>query len=431
VRLAHRLALVLLPLSLAQRDGLQSREAHPSGPAEWNQWRGPHRDGGVEEGAAPADWGSIERVWTVEVGTGHASPVVADGRVFTLTRVGAFEVVTAVELDGGRVAWRGEYPVEIGVNPYAGGHGRWPRSTPLVVDGRLFTLGADATLSAWDAESGELLWRHVRADGVDTSQLFCGTAMSPLHDAGRIHVHVGDDAGGALIAYAADDGREAWRLELEGPGYASPVRAELGGVAQLVTLTMSRVVGVALADGELLWSVPFEDEWLENIVTPLVHGEELIVAGVRNGVHRLRPVPPGARDEAEETDAWRVETRWVDRRVGLYTSSPVVAGDTLYGFSKERRGQLVAVSLEDGATPWTHAEPAEHASLVLAGELLGVLTSAGEWIVGTSTPEAWTPEHRHDVADSATWAHPVVLPDGLLVKDATDLARWHASPAGE
>ena len=397
---------------------------------DWNQWRGPGRDGRVAEGTLE-DWGeTAERVWRAEVGTGHSSPVVADGRVFTLTRQGGAEVVTSIELESGRIAWRKEYPVEIGVNPYAEAHGRWPRSTPLVVDGRLFTLGADATSSAWDATTGDLLWRHAREGGVDTSELFCGTSMSPLHAAGQVFVHVGDDAGGAMIAYDAEDGSEVWRTELEGPGYASPVRVELGGVDQLVTLTMSRVVAVALEDGELLWSVPFEDEWNENIVTPLVHDREIVVAGVRNGMRSLRPIPPSANAETEEAAAWQVETDWINRKTSLYMSSPVLDGDTFYGFSKERRGLLIAVSLADGEVLWTHEEATDNASLVLAGGRLVVLTTGGDLIVGTSTPNGWATERRYEVAPSATWAHPVLLPDGFLIKDASELVRWRVSSSG-
>jgi hypothetical protein len=32
------------------------------------------------------------------------------------------------------------------------------------------------------------------------------------------------------------------------------------------------------------------------------------------------------------------------------------------------------------------------------------------------------------VADSPTWAHPVVLADGVLIKDAKTLSRWSVNP---
>ena len=37
---------------------------------------------------------------------------------------------------------------------------------------------------------------------------------------------------------------------------------------------------------------------------------------------------------------------------------------------------------------------------------------------------AWKTLAQYQVADSPTWAHPVVLGDRLLIKDATDLSLW-------
>ena len=45
------------------------------------------------------------------------------------------------------------YPAPYEVNPPAAGHGKGPKSTPVVADGRLFTLGISGILSCWDAET--------------------------------------------------------------------------------------------------------------------------------------------------------------------------------------------------------------------------------------------------------------------------------------
>ncbi len=52
---------------------------------DWPQWRGPRRDGGAAGFIAPRVWPKeLKRQWRVEIGEGHASPVVAAGRVFVL-----------------------------------------------------------------------------------------------------------------------------------------------------------------------------------------------------------------------------------------------------------------------------------------------------------------------------------------------------------
>ena len=52
------------------------------------------------------------------------------------------------------------------------------------------------------------------------------------------------------------------------------------------------------------------------------------------------------------------------------------------------------------------------------------LADDAEMIVAKATGKGFEPLRRYTVAESATWAHPVVLRDGVILKDATTLARW-------
>ena len=95
-----------------------------------------------------------------------------------------------------------------------------PFSTPLVANGRVFTLGTSAVLSSFDAATGKLEWR--KSWPIDTSKLFTGTAMSPIIDGGLLIVHVGDH-NGWFCAFDPITGVEKWSLPGHGPGYASPI----------------------------------------------------------------------------------------------------------------------------------------------------------------------------------------------------------------
>jgi hypothetical protein len=80
--------------------------AAPSG--SWPQWRGPNRDGTTADFSPPASWpAALTRLWRTPVGTGHASPVIADGRVFVHARSGEQEVVAAFDADLGPPGNRG------------------------------------------------------------------------------------------------------------------------------------------------------------------------------------------------------------------------------------------------------------------------------------------------------------------------------------
>ena len=112
-------------------------------------------------GLAPrASWPeALTPGWKLKVGIGHSSPIVSGDRVYQFSREAENEVVRALDLASGRELWKQAYPVAYEMNPAATGHGKGPKSTPTLADGRLFTFGITGVLSAWNAADGRLLWR--------------------------------------------------------------------------------------------------------------------------------------------------------------------------------------------------------------------------------------------------------------------------------
>jgi outer membrane protein assembly factor BamB len=196
------------------------------------------------------------------------------------------ELVTAIDLATGKVAWQQKYTTPFNKNQYATSMSKGPHATPLAIDDRVFTLGGMGVLSAWNARTGALAWRKDYSASVDTSKLFTGTSASPLGEGGFVIVQVGSDVhGGRIIALDPQTGAEKWTWTGKGPGYASPVVLTTGGVRQIVTMANGSIEGLDAETGVGLWSVPFPDDWHENIVTPIWTGTHLIVSGTRQGTH--------------------------------------------------------------------------------------------------------------------------------------------------
>ena len=390
----------------------------PASAQDWAGWRGPGRDGVVLAGQAPRAWPeAFAHAWRVEIGEGYSSPVVSGGRAFVHSREGDDEVVTAFDLSDGMRLWRRDYPARYIQNTIVPGDLPGPFATPTVDDGRVFTLGAAGILSSWDAASGALLWRNDYSESVQVTGLFCGTSASPLVSGGALIVQVGSDAGGGrVLALEPASGDEIWSWRGVGPGYASPIVVEIEGQRQVVTLTESSIVGLDAANGELLWSVPFTDEWHENIMTPVWTGEHVVVSGPRQGTHAFAV--------RREGDDWQAEPAWSNARVTMYMSSPVLAAGTLYGHSSTRSGQFVALDSATGVVRWaSEGREGDHVSVLLAEDNLLLLNNDAELLVAQPDAEAFAIARQYEVADGATWAMPVPLPDGLLVRDATSLAR--------
>ena len=385
---------------------------------DWGQWRGPARDGLIPASSTPSAWPeSMRRVWRLEVGEGYSSPVVSGTRVFVHCRRDPEEVVVALNLSDGRLLWQQKYPATFQKNQYAVAMAKGPNATPLVVGKRLLTLGVTGILKAWDTETGRELWSKDFSRLVDTSKLFCGTAASPLAVAGRVVVQVGSDVhGGQILALELATGNIAWEWKGLGPGYASPIVIDTGGITQIISVTEGSIVGIDAKTGQELWSVPFTDEWHENIVTPVWTGSQLVVSGLRQGTH--------AYALRQREGKWQVTETWKNADVAMYLSSPVFGDGLIYGHSSKRKGQFVALDATTGVVRWaTEGREGEHASVLLTPNHLVYLTNEANLIVARRGKATFDIERRYEVAGSGTWSMPVFLGKDILVRDATGLIK--------
>lgn len=385
---------------------------------DWPQWRGPQRDGIVKDFAAPAVWPEkLKLVWKMPVGGGYSSPIVSQGKIWLHSRQGETEVVSCFDYNTGKQLWSQSYPSGFNKNQYATQMGKGPFSTPVLYQGHLYTLGVSAVLSCFDAATGALKWRK-DFGAPNTSKMFCGTAMSPLIDGGNVIVHVGDDIrGGQMIAFNAKTGQERWKLDCDGPGYASPILATLGGTRQLVTMTRKSVIGVAAQSGQLLWTLPWADDWDENIVTPLQYKDLLILSGVRKGTLALRVT--------KQTAQWQTQQVWHNAELTMYMNSPVLAGEHLFGFTNKRKGQLFCLEAATGKVLWTtEGRDGANAALLNTSAALLMLTADGNLFAVQKNAQGFQQLAKYAVADSATFAHPVVSGKRVLVKDEAALTLW-------
>jgi outer membrane protein assembly factor BamB len=389
---------------------------------EWTQWRGPAGDGSVPVAVVPAQWpAALSRGWAVEIGEGYSSPVVSAGRVFLHSRRDPDEVVTAVDLATGKVLWQKSYRSEFKKNQYATQMAKGPNSTPLVAGSRLYTLGVTGILTAWNVADGAVVWRQDYSTSIDTSKMFCGTAMSPILEGGALIVHVGSDIhGGRVLAIDPETGKERWAAKGPGPGYASPIVAVIDGVRHLITMTNGSIIGLDSTSGASLWSIPFPDEWHENIVTPVWTGRALIVSGTRQGTH--------AYALARANGAWQAKQLWKNADVTMYTVSPIFADGVIYGMSTKRRGHFVALDAETGTVKAaTQGRDGTHASILRTANHVLFVTDGAALIVARRTAGGFTEEKRYELGTGATWSMPVLLSDGMLVRDATSVVRLHWS----
>jgi outer membrane protein assembly factor BamB len=380
----------------------------------WPQWRGPNRDGSAP--ALSSEWPkTLKEEWKVTVGVGHASPVVAGAKIYIFARQGEEETLLCLDAATGKEIWRSSQPISYQMNPAAMGHGKGPKSTPVVNNGSVFTLGISGVLSAHDARTGKVKWRHEFSKQYPNTSPLYGTAMSPMVDNGLLIAHVGGQDKGALTAFDAETGAVKWTNDMDGPAYASPILVTLAGVRQVVTFMQKDFVGVDAASGKLLWKLPAKSEYDTNSVTAISYKDMLIFSREEQGLFAIRLAKQRGEIVPQEI--------WSNRENIVYLSTPVMHGSTLFGFSVLKKGQFFALDADTGKTLWQGpGRMGDNAAILnVGGSVFLALTNEGNLIVLPVNAKEFAPSVQYTVANSPTWAHPVVIGNRILIKDESTL----------
>ena len=384
-------------------------------PANWPGFRGADRSGVIRGVSIDTDWSSAPpaELWRRNVGPGWSSFAINGDVFYTQEQRGGDEIVSAYRVSTGVPVWRHADPVRF--EEGMGGPG--PRATPTLAANRVFTFGATGLLNALDAANGKLLWSRNTATDLEAATPMWGFAASPL---------VADDlviiaAGGQLAAYALATGERRWAGPSGGDGYSSPHATTIDGVQQIVLTSATGTVGVATADGRVLW----EHRWDSRLpVLPIAQpariddGEFLVGDGI-TGVRRIAVT--------RASDGWTVSERWGSNRLKPYFNDLVVHRGHAYGFD----GAILAcLDLADGTRKWKGGRYGQGQLVLLADqEVLLVLSEDGELALVKASPDAFTELAKIPVLNSKTWNHPVLAGNILLVRNGQEMAAFRLAPA--
>jgi outer membrane protein assembly factor BamB len=379
-------------------------------PRDYSQWRGKDRDGSASNFVQPSRWpDALTRRWRVEVGEGYASPLVLGNVVYVFSRSDGRELLSALDAGTGETLWQSGYPVAYTPSGPTAAHGSGPKATPVFHDRKIITLGITGIVAAFDAQKGTLLWRTAEPTEVP----FFSAASSPVAAGSFAITHPGNY--GPLTAFDLASGKVAWKAGGDA-FFMPPTIATLDGVRQIVSVTQAAVIGVAPEDGRLLWEFPWNGGRSGGIM-PIPYGDKLIVSATTAGVMAISP--------RVRNGNWVAEKEWETSSVEMYISHPVLIGDTLFGFSRRAGGQLFALDARDGRVLWL-GEPrfATNVAFAMSGDLLFVLKDDAELVIARAGVAGFERLKTYEVADSATWAQPVVSGQRLFVKDVSTLTLW-------
>jgi outer membrane protein assembly factor BamB len=367
--------------------------------AEWDQWRGPNRDGKSPETGLLKSWppDGPSLAWhTSEAGIGYSSFSSVNGRLYTQGDRGQTGFVIALDAASGKTLWTAPNGPS-----YSNSYGDGQRGTPTVDGDRLYALSATGDLACLETVTGRVIWRKDIVREYRGSIPQWGYSESPLVVGDRVMVHAGGQ-NASIVALNKLTGATLWRTESDPAAYSSGVIAHVGDVTQVIYFSDHRTLGVDVRDGRLLWSYDRASNSTANVATPVVSGTRVLVSsGYDTGAALLELSPSGAREV------------YFTRNMQSHYSSVVLVGDYVYGFSDSI---LTAMRFADGNVAWRNRSVGK-GSLIYADDRLYLYGEDGIVGLAEATPQAYREQGRFRLPGNPapTWAPNPIITNGKLI----------------
>ena len=370
--------------------------------ANWPQWRGPNRDGISKETGLLKQWpeNGPPLAWKASgAGGGYSSFAISNGKLYTMGLRGDREFVVAFDVATGKEAWSTAHG-----KAFRNDQGDGPRGTPTVDGDRVYALGGNGDLTAFDARTGKIVWtKNVLAD-FGGSNITWGISESPLVLGNKLLVNAGGPEA-SIVALNKNDGSVIWKSQSDKAGYSSAIPLSLNGKTQVVFFTGRRAVGLDANDGHLLWEYAKPANRVANAATPIARGNRVFISsdyGTGGGVVEIKP-----DNTAQEI--------WFSKEMRNHHSSAVLIGDYLYGFSSSI---LTAMKFDTGEMVWRDRSVGK-GSMVFADGHLYCLSENGVVGLVEATPLGYKEKGRFRINQDSlpTWSHPVVAGGRLYLRD--------------
>ncbi len=329
-------------------------------PATWSNLFGPTHDSVAPNPAShiPA-WGETgpREVWRVSCGEGYSSPIIWHDRLILLERIGDDESVSCLDVADGSRIWEQSYPTTfVCGSHYTNG----PYSTPATDGERVYTLGAQGQLHCWSLADGAPIWsRMLKAEFAVADDIF-GAGHSPLLWGDRLILNVGGTIGDSgIIAFDKKTGDILWQSTQHGPAFATPQPARIHDRDWLFVLTKTTLSLLDPETGVEQWAIPFEPRIVDgyNAVTPLVHGDLVMICCWGVGTKVLRIAPDGGYSEV-----------WESKRILTSQYTPLLAVDGCAIGVHKLDGTLRCVSLSTGEMYWRYRSELANSKHIIVGD---------------------------------------------------------------
>jgi len=289
-------------------------------------------------------------------------------------------------------------------------------SGPVIANNLVFTMDADAVVSARRVEDGRVVWRtDIEPADEDDGNWGGGVAF----DLGKVYAGTGF---AQVVALDASTGAELWRTAVSGPMRAAPTA--FGGRVYAITKD-NQLFALDAETGTVDWTHTGIEETagLIGSASPAVDGDIVIVPYSSGEIFALR--------------AQNGQQLWSDNLAAIRRADavsaladirgrPVVDRGRVYAISHS--GRMVAIDLASGRRVW-EAEVGGVNQPWVAGRFIFVVTTEGDVValVAENGLVRWVrPLGRYedptDREDLVNWSGPILASDRLIVTGSQGVA---------
>jgi outer membrane protein assembly factor BamB len=399
----------------------------------WTQWGGPTRNFIVNTTGLADTWPEAGPpvIWSRPLGTGHSAILVDDGRLYTMYRAGngrarqgpwdAEETVIAMDAATGKTLWEHKYPSRREDFSFGAG----PHSTPLIVGDRLFTIGTNKQMFAFDKKTGKVLWSRDFVKDFNSHELLIrpvvktGYGCSPIAYRDTIICSVGGP-GQSVMAFRQSDGAVVWKSGDFLTSEAPPIMINVAGREQLVVFGGGTVNGMDPGNGKVLWSHVHDPGNDLNCGTPLFGPDNILFvsSAYRAGSRAIQLKP--------DRDVTYAEELWFTNRVRFMFLNAIRVGDYVYGTTGDfGPAFLTALNIKTGQPAWQHRGFGRASMLYADNPSAGsgqgkaiIMDEDGDLALARLAPEGVTIlAEAKKVFDTTTWTVPTLVGRTLYARD--------------
>jgi outer membrane protein assembly factor BamB len=303
--------------------------------------------------------------------------------------------------------------------------GAGPRATPFTDGKNVYFQSCNGEFRCVDFEKGTVLWGFNFADygipfrgsksnvGVASRR---GNNGAGILDGPDVLVPVGSPRGATLVCLDKNTGALKWKSGRDEAAYSSLMVADIAGARQVVMFTADALAGFDRLSGKLLWRVPLVTAAQRHAMTPVIHGNEIVVNSHTFGMICF--------EISHESGEFKAVQKWKNARAKVNLGTPVWIGDALYSHGENRN--FICVDAKSGQLKWS--EPgfgSQYSSVLSEGGKLFVVTDTGEAMILNPNPEKYEEIARAQLAGK-TWNHPALGEGKIVIRDNRSLTCYQA-----